>query len=134
MLETIQVHERSEIITSKAGRKYFTVKDEKGRNLLCFNPGIHYQFEVGHSVTCDIELREGKDPLIKDTVSGQKEQEHPEADWQPPPPKEPDFMTQGQRIRALALGAVAQMCTTQIEPKDLIATAKKLAKYIETGE
>ena len=55
----IFVQERSDIITSKAGKKYFTIQNDEGQKFICFNPKLYPLFQLGSQVV-DVNVEAGK--------------------------------------------------------------------------
>jgi len=59
-MERLTIQVVSELITSKAGREYFTLEDSEGKRYVCFNPKLKDYCKAGTEIEAD--LIPGKSP------------------------------------------------------------------------
>ena len=74
MKETISIKERSDIITSKSNRKYFTIVDMNGRRLISYDVTLHQLCEVGSEIELEVTL--GRTPEDTPRISRETTKEH----------------------------------------------------------
>jgi len=124
----IFVQQKSDIITSKAGKKYFTIKNDEDTTFVCFNPKLYPLFEIG-GTTVDVEVQEGRkegdSPRIVSV--GTKAEEAPKAVERALP------RTDDVKNRAVAISYSKDLvCAGKIELNQMKAYADKFLEYIVT--
>ncbi len=62
MSEKVSISSVSDIITSKAGRQYFTFEDTALKRYVCFIPQLKDYCKVGSEIEIEIDLTPGKSP------------------------------------------------------------------------
>lgn len=122
---------KSDIITSKAGKKYFTIKNDENTTFVCFNPKYHPLFEVGNT-TVDVEVQEGKkegdSPRI--VSIGTKAEDVVGIVEKLIPHKVDDIKNRGVAISY----AKDLVCSGQIKLDQMSAYADKFLEYIKKVE
>ena len=129
-ISEIIVAERSEILKSKKGKTYFTVKDTEGNTYVCYHPNQHPDFEP-HS-NPEVKISPSSNPDYSPSIELAKEGEKP---TQPQRRKSDD--TNRSIEKQVALKGAIEITKALIESKtwgkddltipNINATIKKIA-------
>lgn len=66
MIKTIEAKERSEKITSKKGKQYFTLVTTEDERFICYDMSLHSELAVG--MGCVIDIVPSKNPDFSDSI------------------------------------------------------------------